>query len=255
MKIIALVISFLICVSCFSQVQPLQSKVYTIDSTNTVSNDNGNTKKIFKGSGGILSFHEMTAITLKEGKSVSYKADTVYERFFIISKGAVKVKLHDSAITIDRGSVVLVLPGDKVRFENEGEKAVQFYEMTYRSIAPPDNERGRKAGGSFVLDWNTIAFRAHDKGGVRQYFDRPTNMFSRFDIHVTTLNTGFKSHDPHTHKNEEIILMIEGNAEMQIGTEHQKANPGDAVLLGSMVLHNLTNVGKIPCLYFAIQWN
>lgn len=255
MKFISLVIGFLSCMTSFSQVEPLASKVYSIDTSNTVSNDNGNTKKVFKGSGSILSFHEVTAITLQEGKSMSYKADTVFERFFIISKGTVKVKLHDSAFTIDRGSVVLVLPGDKVRFENEGDKAVHFYEMTYRSIAPPDNERGRKGGGSFVLDWNTIAFRAHDKGGVRQYFDRPTHMFSRFDIHVTTLNTGFKSHDPHTHKNEEIILMLEGNGEMQIGAEHQKANPGDVVLLGSMVLHNITNVGKTPCLYFAIQWN
>ena len=147
------------------------------------------------------------------------------------------------------------LPGDKVRFENTGDKAVQIYEMTYRSIAPPDTERGKKSGGSFILDWNTIAFKPHAKGGVRQFFDRQTNMLNRFDIHVTTLNEGLKSHDPHTHKNEEIILMIEGNAEMQIGTEHQKANPGDVVFLGSMVLHNLTNVGKTPCLYFAIQWN
>jgi (S)-ureidoglycine aminohydrolase len=48
---------------------------------------------------------------------------------------------------------------------------------------------------------------------------------------------------------------MEGNAEMQIGTDHQKANAGDVVLLNSMVLHNLTNVGETPCLYFAIQWN
>ena len=255
MKILLYTMSFLTCVYSFSQVQPLASKVHTIDTTSTVSNDNGNTKKIFKGSGGILSIHEMNIITLKEGKSMSYKPDTLYERFFIINKGTVKVKLNDSAISIDPGSVVCVLPGDKVRFENTGEKAVQFYEMIYRSLAQPDNERGKKGGGSFVVDWNSIAFKPHAKGGVRQYFDRPTNMFNRFDIHVTTLNTGLKSHDPHTHKNEEIILMMEGNAEMQIGTEHQKANPGNVVFLGSMVLHNLTNVGKTPCLYFAIQWN
>jgi (S)-ureidoglycine aminohydrolase len=55
--------------------------------------------------------------------------------------------------------------------------------------------------------------------------------------------------------NEEIILMLDGNAEVQIGITHQKANPGDVVLYGSNILHNITNIGSIPCLYFAIQWN
>jgi (S)-ureidoglycine aminohydrolase len=55
--------------------------------------------------------------------------------------------------------------------------------------------------------------------------------------------------------NEEIIIMLDGNAEVQIGTDHQKANPGDVVLYGSKILHNITNVGNTPCLYFAIQWN
>jgi (S)-ureidoglycine aminohydrolase len=255
MKNIACIISCLLCISAFSQVQPLESKVYTIDSNATVSNENGNIKKVFKGSGAILSLHEMNAVTLSKGKSMSYKADTLYERFFIIKNGPVKVKLNDSAVILDKGSVVSVLPGDKVRFENNGDKPAHFYEMIYRSVAKPDAARGKTGGGSFVLDWNAITFKPHDKGGVRQYFTRPTNMFTRFDIHVTTLNVGFNSHDPHTHKNEEIILMLEGNAEMQIGTEHQKANAGDVVYLGSMVLHNLTNVGQTPCVYFAIQWN
>jgi (S)-ureidoglycine aminohydrolase len=90
---------------------------------------------------------------------------------------------------------------------------------------------------------------------VRQYFDIQTPNLNRFDIHVTTLNPGFKSHDPHTHKNEEIILMLDGNGEMQIGETHQKSNAGDVVFLNSMVLHNITNIGTIPCMYFAIQWN
>ena len=106
-----------------------------------------------------------------------------------------------------------------------------------------------------MLNWNDIVFKPTDKGGTRQFFDKKTAMLNRFDIHVTQLNEGLKSHDPHTHTNEEIILMLDGNAEMQIGTDHQKANAGDVIFLNSMVLHNLTNIGKTPCLYFAIQWN
>jgi (S)-ureidoglycine aminohydrolase len=80
-------------------------------------------------------------------------------------------------------------------------------------------------------------------------------MLHRFDIHVTQLNPGFKSHDPHTHKNEEIILLLDGNGVMQIGETKQPCGPNDAVFLNSLVLHNITNTGTVPALYFAIQWN
>lgn len=254
MKIIACIISLLICLYSFAQVQPLESKVNVVVSPRTVSNKNGSDRKIFKGSGAMLAIHEMNLVSLSKGKTKSYKSDTSYERFFIIQKGEVKIKLNDSTVMLGKGSVVCVLPGDKIRFKNTSDKPVHFYEMIYRSVVKPDVERGKKTG-SFYVNWNDIAFKPHDRGGVRQFFDHQTTMFNRFDIHVTTMNPGNKSHDPHTHKNEEIILMMEGNAEMQIGTSHPKANAGDVVMLGSMVLHNLTNVGTVPCIYFAIQWN
>jgi (S)-ureidoglycine aminohydrolase len=76
----------------------------------------------------------------------------------------------------------------------------------------------------------------------------------KLDIHVTTLNTGLKSHDPHTHKAEEIVLMIDGNAEMQIADSFKKAGPGDLIYLGSNVSHAIRNDDTKPCMYYAIQW-
>jgi (S)-ureidoglycine aminohydrolase len=80
-------------------------------------------------------------------------------------------------------------------------------------------------------------------------------MFNRFDIHITTLNPGLSSHAPHTHKNEEIILMLDGNAQMLVHGKPVRCDTGDAVYVDSMVPHNLTNIGKTPSTYFAIQWN
>jgi len=108
---------------------------------------------------------------------------------------------------------------------------------------------------SFIKNWNDMVFKPTEKGGTRQLFTIQTAMLHKFDIHVTTLNEGFNSHPPHTHVNEEIILMLDGNAEMTIGENHPKANGGDLVWLESMIPHNLSNVGKTACLYFAIQWN
>jgi (S)-ureidoglycine aminohydrolase len=239
-----------------AQMSPLSAKVYYLENSPTDKTKTGNIQSIFTGSGAILASHQMKCVSINKGKSLVYAANkSKEERFFIVKNGPVKVKLGNESALLERGSVIVLLPGDELAIKNEKEEMASIYEMAYQSIAPIDIDRAVKAGPSFMMHWNDMVFKAHEKGSVRQLFDRQTAMLNRFDIHVTTLNKGFKSHDPHTHKNEEIILMMEGNAEMQIGTDHQKANAGDVVLLNSMVLHNLTNVGDTPCQYFAIQWN
>lgn len=255
MKLPVLFAALLFSAQLFAQA-PLASEVYVLNKSPETKTKTGTRKEILSGSGAILAKQAIAVIGIAKGKTIGYKADpNADELFIIIKNGPVTVHLNQQHSQLDRGSVVLVLPGDKLSIENTGNTNAQVYEMRYRSIAQPDAGRGSKAGTSFMMNWNDMVFKPHNKGGVRQLFDRQTTMFNRFDIHVTQLNQGWKSHDPHTHKNEEIILMLDGNAEMQIGTEHPKANPGDVVWLGSNVLHNLSNVGTTPCLYFAIQWN
>jgi len=79
-------------------------------------------------------------------------------------------------------------------------------------------------------------------------------MSKRFEMHVTTLNVGIKSHEPHTHRAEEIVLMINGNTEMEIGNGLYKGTDGDLYFLGSNIPHAIKNIGTEPCMYFAIQW-
>ena len=79
-------------------------------------------------------------------------------------------------------------------------------------------------------------------------------MSKRFEMHVTTLNEGLQSHDPHTHAAEEIILIIDNQAEMQIGDRFLKGKAGDVYYVGSNVLHGIRNDGTVPCTYFAYQF-
>jgi (S)-ureidoglycine aminohydrolase len=257
MKFRGMIIGLLFGLFCAAQSDTVVAKVYTWDKMVIASTAKATvSKKMFSGSGAILSLHQMNGIILRKGKSITYKADAVgYERFFIIKKGPVSVNLNDQTSLLDRGSIMVVLPGDKLSIANNSDADAEYYEMNYRSKQPADAERGKKAGTSFVMNWNDMVVKKTDKGSTRQLFDRQTAMLNRFDIHVTQLNEGFNSHPPHTHKNEEIILMLDGNAEMTIANEHPKANGGDVVFLTSLIPHNLTNIGKTPCLYFAIQWN
>ena len=73
-------------------------------------------------------------------------------------------------------------------------------------------------------------------------------------MHVTTLNAGLKSHDPHTHLAKEIIVMMQGNTEMQIGEKFFKGKEGSVYFMESNVLHGIRNEGTTPCTYFAIQF-
>lgn len=215
--------------------------------------DNGT---ILDGSGAVLSRHHILGHTLQANLVQKYLADkSGPERFFIIKTGPIEVQLNNKQTTLNRGSVICVLPGDSVIFKNAGSSSVSWYEMAWLRDKGPDMMQAGKGEPSFLINWQDMVEKPTQKGSTRQLFSRPTAMLQRFDIHVTQLNQGLKSHDPHTHQDEEIILMLDGHAEMQIGQEHQKANAGDLVYLGSMVLHNLTNTGSSPCLYFAIQWH
>ena len=117
-----------------------------------------------------------------------------------------------------------------------------------------DLDRGAKAGGSFMIDWTEVAFNKTEKGGRRNVFDRATSMFKRFEMHVTTLNKGLASHDPHQHPAEEMIIIRSGETSMQIGESHQPAHPSAVVFLSSRILHALTNKGDGPTEYYAFQW-
>ena len=73
-------------------------------------------------------------------------------------------------------------------------------------------------------------------------------------MHVSTLKLDKKSHDPHTHQAEELILVMDGNTEMQIGQKFYQGKEGSIYYMGSNILHAIRNVGAVPCTYFAFQF-
>ncbi|MEX2565956.1 MAG: cupin domain-containing protein [Cyclobacteriaceae bacterium] len=70
----------------------------------------------------------------------------------------------------------------------------------------------------------------------------------------TTLLEGEKSHDPHVHPDEEIILVLQGEVEEMINGTPYRLSPGSLIFLSSMDPHGIRNVGKGTCEYYAIRW-
>jgi (S)-ureidoglycine aminohydrolase len=173
----------------------------------------------------------------------------------IVKEGSLKVTLKDSSKILGPGGLALIMAGDEQSFSNPTNQPVTYYVLGFTAKEPVNIERGKQGGGSFMRDWKELQVRLTDKGESRPIFDVASSMFRRFEVHATALNPGKSSHAAHTHRAEEIILMIKGSGEMQIGESFHKGTRGDVILLGSMVPHAFTNTGSVQCGYFAIQWH
>ena len=234
--------------------QPIHSDVYSWQNLPVDKKENTERRQIVNGKSAVLANMEIHASTLQPRSGLQPKHTHTEEILLLVKEGSLKVSLGNQSKTMGPGSVAFAISGDEIGVENMGNTQATYYIFKMKTLDSIHLQRAKDAGGSFFMDWNDIAFKAHDKGGVRQYFNRPTATLKKLDIHVTTLNAGLKSHDPHTHKAEEIILMIDGNAEMQIDKSFRKTTTGDLIYLESMVPHAIRNDDTKACMYYAIQW-
>lgn len=254
MKGILSIMALLTGPALLAQFQPVPSHVYQWNDLVAKQEETRIRRQVLEGSTTDLEYLEVHTSTLAPGMAPHppHTHDDV-EELVIVKEGQLKVTIKDQSKVLGPGSVAVAIPGDEHGFENAGETPVTYYIFKYRSKLPMDVERARKAGGSFMIDARDVAFTPHDKGGIKRYFERPTSMFERLEMHVTTLNEGLKSHAPHTHRAAEFVLMMKGDASMQIGDTFNEASPGALIFLASQIPHALENVGKGACEYFAFQ--
>lgn len=217
--------------------------------------------RIFEGSAFDMQYLEMSACALLPSKKrISQEVPADEEYLFMIKSGTLTISFGDSTWTLGPGSIALLMPNENYSVQNSTPGECRYYLMRYHSKTPVDLARGKSSGGSFVRDWNALPFKAHDRGGTRRYFDQSTAMCRRFEMHVTTLKSGLKSHDPHTHRAEEIILMLDdtgeekSKTEMRIGEQYFKGGSGDLYFIRTNILHGIENNGTGTCSYFAFQF-
>lgn len=239
-----------------AQTDSLHSGVYNWSNVEAKKVENRETRKVLEGSALDLSNLEIHTSTI--GPGVVNHPPRSYndlEELILIKEGNIQVTINDKANILGPGSIVFIVAGDEQSFKNISDKPVTYYVLTFKGRNPVNIQRGKNGGGSFVKDWKDIVVKKTDKGESRQIFDRPSSMFERFDMHATNLNAGMRSHPAHTHRAEEIILMIKGNVQMQIGESFYDAASGDVIFLEANVPHALKNAGSEQCSYFAIQWH
>ena len=107
---------------------------------------------------------------------------------------------------------------------------------------------------SAVFLWEATPPRATDKGAVRSVFRAPSITLDELEYHITTLNPNQSPHPPHTHVNEEIIIVKEGAVEAYVNGAWTPVTTGSLIFFASNVPHTVRNVGPVAATYHVVNW-
>jgi len=248
-KIIFFVFIIITLTSVGQKNDSILSRVYHWNKLEPVKEDTRIRRQVLEGKTFALEYFEIHASTLEPGKAPHpphTHADQ--EELMIVKEGQVKITIAGQSKILGPGSIAFAMPGDEHGIENAGKTIATYYILKYKGKLPMD------AGSSFMVDWNELKTNNTGKGYRRDFFNKATSQLAQFEMHTTALNKDSVSHAPHTHVQEEIILIIRGNVTMHIDGKLYPASAGDLVFLSSGIPHALMNTGKEQCEYFAFQW-
>jgi (S)-ureidoglycine aminohydrolase len=238
-----------------AQLAPVKAGVFPWASVKGIEVGRGRVERvILVGSTLDLDSLEIRAVTLPAGAAPdSSAAHDSLESFMMVKEGKLWVTLNGVSRALGAGSIALALPGDRIIKTPMGDTPATYYLFTYRSRAPMDLNRGKQAGGSFMVDFGEQGEKSTASGVQRPMLNRPTAMFKRFESHWSSVNEGLRTHQTHTHRADEFMMMTRGNVAVLIGTAEPPATASDIVFLGSMIPHSLASKGPGPAQYLVIQ--
>jgi uncharacterized RmlC-like cupin family protein len=107
---------------------------------------------------------------------------------------------------------------------------------------------------SVVFEWSAMKAEPTQAGEVRRVFRAKTATLDELECHITTLKAGAKSHSPHVHANEEVLIVREGNVEVFYGNAWHPAGPGSVIFLTGTDPHGIRNAGSTAATYHVLAW-
>jgi quercetin dioxygenase-like cupin family protein len=115
----------------------------------------------------------------------------------------------------------------------------------------------QESGGlldSTAWKWQDMQVKKTDVGELRSVVRQPTRTLDELEMHITTLNPRTASHPPHTHPNEEMVIVKEGTLQAHVNGKEVVVGPGSVLFYASMQPHAVQNIGDTPATYFVINW-
>lgn len=238
-----------------AQLSEVKSGLYKWSELETKKGNLRTGRKIMEGSSSHFKYLEIHATTQEHGAIPSPPhTQKDREEIIIIKEGLMKMTLNGKSKILGAGSVIMIPPLVEQSMENVGDGPMTYYVMIYQSKNDLNLDENTMANLDMLTNFKDLKFQQTEKGGRINYFDKSTALCEKLEIHVTQLNKKGPSHAPHTHIDSEIILVIEGETEMNINGEKHKGTAGDLYLIKSNEFHGISNASDIACRYFAFRW-
>src|SRR5262249_23266014 len=86
-------------------------------------------------------------------------------------------------------------------------------------------------------------------GDLRIYFEGATDQIRCMTAGSWKLKAGMSPHPPHTHPEEEFMVITEGSGEILVDGKTTKVGPGSMMYCAANKSHGITNTGSTPLLF------
>lgn len=91
-------------------------------------------------------------------------------------------------------------------------------------------------------------------GDLRIYFTGATDQINSMTAGSLLLKPGMSPHPPHTHPEEEFMVITEGTGEISLEGKIMKVGPGAMMYCAANRLHGIVNTGGKPLLFYFYKW-
>lgn len=233
----------------------LQSSVYDWEKLPFKKTPSGEVRNILQSPTRSLDMFDIKAVTLSPLKEKwNFKVKSATDELIIIKEGSVEIQVNAEQKILGKGSVIVAGSEDEVFISNKNTTNAVFYLFSFKPFYTKKETWTPSKVSPLFIDWNNLEFKPSENGGRRNLMKQMTSSLKELEIHVTTLKEGVSSHAPHSHPDEEIILVRKGSVEMNIKGEPYNLGSGSIIFVTSDDPHGLRNAGAGQCEYYAIRW-
>jgi mannose-6-phosphate isomerase-like protein (cupin superfamily) len=107
---------------------------------------------------------------------------------------------------------------------------------------------------SVLLDSSHARLEEHPFGKQRIYFEGATTGLKSLVVGSLVLNSGQEPHPPHTHPDEEVMLITEGSGQITMNGSASDVGPGVVMYAAPNYRHGVRNTGSTPLTFYYVKW-
>ena len=107
---------------------------------------------------------------------------------------------------------------------------------------------------SVLLNPAQVQPETHSFGSQRIYFNGSTAGLKSLVAGSLVLKPGEQPHPPHTHADEEILLVTEGTGQITMNGKASNVGPGALMYVIPNYLHGIRNTGTGPLTFYFFKW-